>query len=56
MPSQGLSDFVNNDREIGTQDALPQEYKVAFKTLWEDRGVQEAILRGNEYALHDNLE
>jgi len=44
-----------NDREIGPQDDMPIEYKQVFKKMWTDRGVQEAILRGHEYALHDNL-
>lgn len=27
----------------------------AFTSLWADKGVQLAMLKGNEYALHDNL-
>lgn len=27
----------------------------AFTALWKDEGVQVAIDKGNEYALHDNL-
>lgn len=34
---------------------MPREYLDAFTALWEDKNVQMAILKGNEYALHDNL-
>lgn len=34
---------------------MPREYLEAFTSLWEDKNVQMAILKGNEYALHDNL-
>ena len=34
---------------------MPMDCLTAFKNLWADAGVQEAIQKGNEYALHDNL-
>lgn len=34
---------------------MPLDCLNAFKSLWEDEGVQLAIRKGNEYALHDNL-
>jgi guanine nucleotide-binding protein subunit alpha, other len=34
---------------------MPQQYYQAFSSLWDDKGVQLAMLKGNEYALHDNL-
>jgi guanine nucleotide-binding protein subunit alpha, other len=34
---------------------MPEEYLEPIKALWADGGVQKAILKGNEYALHDNL-
>lgn len=35
---------------------MPVESLNAFLSLWQDKGVQMAMLKGNEYALHDNLE
>lgn len=43
------------DVEISPHDSLPQEYLEPVKALWGDNGVQKAIQKGNEYALHDNL-
>lgn len=43
------------DPEIGTEEAMPQECLSAFNSLWADKGVQLTILKGNQYALHDNL-
>jgi guanine nucleotide-binding protein subunit alpha len=31
------------------------QYLQPFKDLWADAGVQQAIEKGNEFALHDNL-
>ena len=41
--------------DIGPDDPFPMECLPAMKGLWADAGVQTAIKRGNEYALHDNL-
>jgi guanine nucleotide-binding protein subunit alpha len=43
------------DHDLGPKDSLPTEYLRAFKGLWADAGVQRAIAKGNEFALHDNL-
>ncbi|KAK6076828.1 g protein alpha subunit [Seiridium cupressi] len=43
------------DHEISPNENLPEEYLEPIKTLWSDAGVQKAVLKGNEYALHDNL-
>lgn len=43
------------DHEISPNDNLPEEYLEPVKALWHDAGVQKAVLKGNEYALHDNL-
>ncbi|KAI5858211.1 G protein alpha subunit [Durotheca rogersii] len=43
------------DVEISLHDSLPPSYLGPVKALWADGGVQKAILKGNEYALHDNL-
>ncbi|GAO15188.1 uncharacterized protein UV8b_04647 [Ustilaginoidea virens] len=41
--------------EISPEDKLPQDYLEPIKALWQDHGVKQAIAKGNEYALHDNL-
>ncbi|KAH6655743.1 G protein alpha subunit [Truncatella angustata] len=43
------------DHEISLNDNLPEDYLEPVKALWADAGVQKAVLKGNEYALHDNL-
>lgn len=43
------------DPDIGPEDAMPLDCLGAFRALWKDEGVQLAIRKGNEYALHDNL-
>lgn len=43
------------DYDLGPKDPMPMEYLRPFKALWSDRGVQKAIEKGNEFALHDNL-
>jgi guanine nucleotide-binding protein subunit alpha, other len=48
-------EIISADPEIGTEDPMPLDCMHAFKSLWRDRGVQMAIQKGNEYALHDNL-
>ncbi|KAI0473280.1 G protein alpha subunit [Xylariaceae sp. FL0804] len=48
-------EMVLADVEIGPNDHLPEDYLQPIKSLWGDGGVQKAILKGNEYALHDNL-
>ncbi|KAK7922998.1 G-protein alpha subunit [Apiospora marii] len=47
--------IVLADHEISPNDSLPEDYLDPIKSLWADSGVQKAILKGNEYALHDNL-
>jgi guanine nucleotide-binding protein subunit alpha len=43
------------DVEIGPNEPLPADYLQPIKSLWADAGVRKAILKGNEYALHDNI-
>lgn len=43
------------ERELGRGESFPKEYQTALRSLWADRGVQTAVERGNEFALHDNL-
>lgn len=47
--------LINLEREIGTKEYFPTDYLPAFQSLWVDDGVKQAIVKGNEYALHDNL-
>ncbi len=52
---QQWAEVVAADPEIGPEDAMPIDCLNAFKCLWKDEGVQLAIKKGHEYALHDNL-
>jgi len=47
--------MVNSAPDIGTVEPMPEDYLHAFNALWADKGVQLTILKGNQYALHDNL-
>lgn len=53
--SQRYAEIVAADPEIGPEDPMPLDCLKAFTSLWRDAGVQTAIMKGNEYALHDNL-
>jgi guanine nucleotide-binding protein subunit alpha len=44
------------DYELSPTDPLPADYLEPVKKLWADEGVKQAISKGNEFALHDNLE
>jgi len=44
------------DYEMIADEPLPEDYLEPVKKLWVDEGVKAAIAKGNEYALHDNLE
>lgn len=44
------------DYELSPQDPLPTDYLEPVKQLWLDGGVKQTILKGNEFALHDNLD
>lgn len=44
------------DEEITPRDPLPEAYLEPVKALWIDGGVKQAIAKGNEFALHDNLD
>ncbi len=43
------------DHDLGPKESMPTQYLPCFKALWVDAGVQKAIEKGNEFALHDNL-
>ncbi|KAF2502610.1 guanine nucleotide binding protein, alpha subunit [Lophium mytilinum] len=53
--NEAYANLINADPEIGLEDPMPLECLTAFNSLWADKGVQLAILKGNQYALHDNL-
>jgi guanine nucleotide-binding protein subunit alpha len=42
--------------DIGAEDHFPIHCLAAMKGLWADAAVQQTIRRGNEYALHDNIQ
>lgn len=44
-----------SDPDIEPNEPMPLECLTAFNSLWADKGIQLAMLKGNEYALHDNL-
>lgn len=50
-----FAEILAADPEIGADEPMPLDCLNAFKSLWRDQGVQLAIKKGNEYALHDNL-
>jgi hypothetical protein len=52
---QRFAELVASDPDIGPEEPMPLDCLNAFKSLWRDAGVQIAIRKGNEYALHDNL-
>lgn len=46
---------IQVDFEVSPNEPMPDDYLEPVKELWEDTGVQHAITKGNEFALHDNL-
>ncbi len=44
------------DFEMSSNDPMPVDYLEPIKKLWVDGGVKQAIAKGNEFALHDNLD
>lgn len=55
MSFQKNAELIAAEPELNPDSAMPLDYLGAFKSLWDDGGVQYAIVSGNEYALHDNL-
>jgi len=47
---------IASAEDIGPDDSFPQECLPAMKSLWHDPSVQATIKRGNEFALHDNIQ
>ncbi|PVH89202.1 G protein alpha subunit [Cadophora sp. DSE1049] len=46
---------IMQEKDLRPYEPIPVEYLRAFKDMWKDPGIQKAIERGNEFALHDNL-
>ncbi|KAL0636549.1 G-Protein alpha subunit [Maublancomyces gigas] len=53
--NQAHAELISVERELARSESFPREYQTAFCSLWSDAGVQVAVQRGNEFALHDNL-
>ena len=44
------------DADVDTDEAFSDiAIRDAMRDLWTDAGVQRAVARGHEFALHDNL-
>ncbi|ROW08162.1 hypothetical protein VPNG_06928 [Cytospora leucostoma] len=54
--SEKYMEQVLVDHELSPNDHFPIEFLEPIKHLWVDEGVRRAISKGNEYALHDNLD
>jgi guanine nucleotide-binding protein subunit alpha len=52
---QRFAELIFSDPDIGPNEPMPIDCLNAFRSLWNDAGVQAAISKGNKYALHDNL-
>jgi guanine nucleotide-binding protein subunit alpha len=54
---QPLADYVDNlEPDVGSDEAFSDlKVRDAMRGMWEDTGVQQAVARGHEFALHDNL-
>lgn len=55
-PDQEYERIIASAADIGPDDTFPTQCQMAMKGLWEDEAVQKCIRRGNEYALHDNIQ
>jgi hypothetical protein len=49
-------ELLRKELELQPNESFPEEYRACFNDLWDDDALQSAILRGNESALHDNLD
>ncbi|KAI9730809.1 MAG: hypothetical protein M1834_005527 [Cirrosporium novae-zelandiae] len=47
--------ILSAEHDVGPDEAFPPEMLPAMKGLWLDKGVKQAVSRGHEFALHDNL-
>lgn len=56
MSPQKYMEQILVDHELSPNDHFPIDLLDPIKRLWVDEGVRTAIAKGNEYALHDNLD
>ncbi|MCJ1224569.1 hypothetical protein MMC12_001214 [Toensbergia leucococca] len=54
--SEDYEAVIAHTKDIGYNDSFPIECLAAMKGLWADPAVQDTMRRGNEYALHDNIQ
>jgi guanine nucleotide-binding protein subunit alpha len=47
--------YILGENELNSEESFPPDYLGPIKAIWHDKGVNEVIKKGNEYALHDNL-
>ena len=54
---QPLAQFLDNvESDVGSEEAFSDlKIRDGMKNMWKDAGVQKAVARGHEFALHDNL-
>ncbi|KAL4782409.1 guanine nucleotide binding protein, alpha subunit [Aspergillus varians] len=55
--TRSLADFINNlEPDVGVEEAFSDlKVRDAMNEMWNDDGVQKAVSKGHEFALHDNL-
>ena len=55
---QEYADLIANTKEdVEAEEAFTDmEVKTAMQEMWADSGVQQAVSKGHEFALHDNLD
>lgn len=58
MFEQPLAQLINEtEPDVDSDEAFSDlTVRDAMKDLWVDEGVQKAVARGHEFALHDNLQ
>lgn len=54
---KALADLIDNlEPDVGSDEAFSDlKVRDAMRDMWSDSGVQKAVARGHEFALHDNL-
>ncbi|KAJ5103364.1 hypothetical protein N7532_003893 [Penicillium argentinense] len=55
--TQPLADLLDKtEADVGSDEAFSDlKVRDAMRGMWKDSGVQQAVARGHEFALHDNL-
>lgn len=54
---KGLAELLDKtEPDVGSDEAFSDlKVRDAMRVMWLDGGVQKAVARGHEFALHDNL-